>query len=177
MKNNVFKMIVVLIIIVLVVMATALLNNKESGQKADYVRIHIRANSNSDIDQNLKHKVKKDIIKYLTPLLATAHTKEAALNIIDQNINNLRIIADEVLVKNQASYMSSAVIIQEEFPTRSYGEFVLEKGLYDALIINLGEGKTLSLFLCLIYAFHLCKTQNLQKIFKAHSGSIHIGKE
>ncbi|MGI6702095.1 MAG: hypothetical protein ACOX3U_06550 [Christensenellales bacterium] len=54
MKNNVFKMIVVLIIIVLVVMATALLNNKESGQKADYVRIHIRANSNSDIDQNLK---------------------------------------------------------------------------------------------------------------------------
>jgi stage II sporulation protein R len=37
-------------------------------------------------------------------------------------------------------YCSNAEIRQENFPTRVYGDYTLEEGVYDALIIELGEG-------------------------------------
>ena len=33
----------------------------------DYLRIHVRANSNEDIDQNVKYKVKDEVVKFITP--------------------------------------------------------------------------------------------------------------
>ena len=35
--------------------------------KNDYLRIHVRANSNEQIDQSVKYKVKDEIVKYITP--------------------------------------------------------------------------------------------------------------
>ena len=106
----------------------------------DCFRIHIRANSNEQIDQNVKYMVKDAVVEFLTPLLADATDKNKAKQIVTANSGQICLVADKVLKDNGFNYKSSAKISKENFPTRAYGDFVLEQGEYDALIVNLGSG-------------------------------------
>lgn len=107
----------------------------------EYLRIHIRANSNDDADQEVKYAVKDEIVSFLTPLLADCDTKEKAESVLKENLKNVESVADAVLIKNRKDYRSSAKIKNEEFPTRKYENLTLESGYYDALIVNLGSGE------------------------------------
>ena len=109
--------------------------------KSDFLRIHIRANSNSQIDQRVKYQVKSEVVDFLTPLLSEATTKDLAIQIINENIAGIESTADSVLKRNGFTYTSSAQIKKENFPTRQYDDVVLESGVYDALILNLGTGQ------------------------------------
>lgn len=134
---------VILLVLVMLVITTSVLLDKQNQQKEnhDFIRIHIRANSNSDFDQQIKHQVKEVIITYLTPLLANANTKDEALLAIISNAEGIQEQANITLKACNVAYTSEAMVRKEEFPTRKYGDFVLEKGVYDALIINLGKGQ------------------------------------
>ena len=44
--------------------------------KSSYVRIHIRANSNDEVDQRVKLKVKEAVVEFLTPFIAGCGTLE-----------------------------------------------------------------------------------------------------
>ena len=48
----------------------------------------------------------------------------------------MRYLVTEIYV-----YKSRAVLREELFPTRTYDNLTLESGFYDALIVELGEGK------------------------------------
>ncbi|MDY2841762.1 MAG: stage II sporulation protein R [Candidatus Borkfalkiaceae bacterium] len=113
------------------------------GEKptTEYLRIHIRADSNSDADQNVKYKVKDAVVEFLTPYLAACDTREKADETIKTLIPRIERVADGVLGENGFGYSSEALIRNEKFPTRVYGELTLDCGYYDALIINLGSGK------------------------------------
>lgn len=140
MKNS-NRIIVFLVLILIIAGLTAFLNVNNKKPNEDLIRIHIRANSNSDFDQNLKHLVKDDVIKYLTPLLAEAKTKEEAVVVINENLVQLNEKISSVLDKNKIEYGVQSSLVVEEFPARMYGDMVVEKGLYDALIVKLGDGK------------------------------------
>ena len=56
-----------------------------SADVGDCLRIHIRANSNSNDDQKIKYIVKDKVVEYLTPLLADATDKNKAKQIVMQN--------------------------------------------------------------------------------------------
>lgn len=107
---------------------------------AQYLRIHIRANSNSEEDQAIKYKVKEKIVEYLTPYIANSTNIDEAISCINANIKNIRKQANDVLNKNGFNYTSKAEIRTEQFPTRNYGNVTLDKGEYQALIIELGSG-------------------------------------
>ena len=104
-----------------------------------YLRIHIRANSNSIEDTSIKHEIKDVVCEYLTPLFVDCNEIEKAKQILSKNLNNIERIVDSVIAKKGLTYTSSAQINNEYFPTRNYKELVLESGYYDALIINLGD--------------------------------------
>ena len=106
----------------------------------EYLRIHIRANSNSNIDQLVKYAVKEAVVKYLTPFIAECQTKAQAQEMLNGALNQVEKVADQVLFSSGFNYQSRAEIKNEQFPTRIYGELQLEKGFYDALIIELGDG-------------------------------------
>ncbi|MEG2561015.1 MAG: stage II sporulation protein R [Clostridia bacterium] len=108
--------------------------------KADYIRIHIRANSNDDIDQNVKYKVKESIVEMLSPRLSGAQSKAQAFAIVNANLSEIEKTANATLSANGFDYTSHAKLCQEKFPTRSYGELTLSSGVYDALILELGSG-------------------------------------
>ncbi len=107
---------------------------------SDFLRIHIRANSNSSVDQAVKYEIKDEIVGVLTPLLSEVNSKKEATNVISQNIKLIESTANKVLAQKGFSYCSKANITQEFFPTRSYNKLTLDSGVYDAIILNLGSG-------------------------------------
>jgi len=105
------------------------------------LRLHIRANSNAEIDQNVKLTVRDEVVKFLTPLLKDADSEAEAKKIIGTNSEKLRILCEKTLNNRGFFYGAEVKICEEYFPTRSYGEVTLEAGVYDAVIINLGSGE------------------------------------
>lgn len=108
--------------------------------ETEYLRIHIRANSNLGADQNIKYKIKDAVVSCLTPIIAECDTKEKAEKLIASALPKIEKTADGILKLNGFSYTSRAELKNEEFPTRVYGNLTLEKGFYDAIILYLGEG-------------------------------------
>ena len=105
-----------------------------------YLRVHIRANSNSAEDQEVKYKVRDEVVAYLTPIVAECNTKAAAMEKIGASLEGAVKVADETLKKYGYTYGARASIRQEEFPTRVYDGVTLAAGVYDALIVELGTG-------------------------------------
>ncbi len=136
MKN--FCISLLLILIISLTVAVGINPNSES---VEYLRIHIRANSNSERDQNIKYEIKDKVISYLTPYIANCKTKEQAEGVLTENKAELTSFIDDLLKSEGFSYSSSVVIRNEKFPTRVYGEFTLEEGFYDAVIVELGNAK------------------------------------
>ena len=130
----------VVLIAVITVLCLAVNANKEKQIREEYIRIHIRANSNDEADQSIKLKVRDAVVTFLTPVLSEAETKEEAQTILVECLSEIEEVADLVLSSNGFYYHSNARLDEEEFPTRNYGELTLKEGLYDALIIELGEG-------------------------------------
>lgn len=141
------------------VSSTAVYKGKNN---ADYLRIHVRANSNEQIDQNVKYKVKDEIVKFITPYAAECTDKQAAMKIIGGILGKIEEVANKVLAENGFDYKSRASVRTEEFPTRVYGDTTLEAGLYDALIVELGSG-TGDNWWCVIYP-PLCFTAGTAQV-------------
>lgn len=114
-------------------------NNKQP--EYDYLRVHIRANSNDEIDQSIKYIVKDKVVNFVTPYLIDCDSKQKSIDTINGLILQIENLCDNVLSQNGFNYTSRARIDTEKFPTRSYDNVTLEAGVYDALIIELGSGK------------------------------------
>ena len=119
-------------------------------KQVEYLRIHIRANSNLSQDQTVKYAVKDAVVDALIPLLAEAKDFDEAKNVVQKNIQLIETTANAVLEKNGFDYTSSAQIKEEYFPTRVYDNITLEEGNYQALILNLGSGEGNNWW-CLVY--------------------------
>lgn len=112
-----------------------------SSNNSEILRIHIRANSNSSIDQNVKYQVKDAVVSCMLPLLCECKTKEEAETKVKNNFSLIEKTANNVLWQNGFSYCSKAKLANEEFPTRSYAGEIYAAGFYDALILELGNAK------------------------------------
>jgi len=143
MEANMNAKNIMCIVLCLLIIGASFFIPKVSNETIDaneYFRIHIRANSNSIEDQNVKYKIKDQVVSALTPLLCDAVSKEEAIDIVRANLNLICEVSDNVLASNGYTYTSSANITNEYFPTRSYDNVTLESGDYDSLIIYLGSG-------------------------------------
>lgn len=136
MKN--FGIIFSVVILVLILIMG---NFTTTNKNCEYLRIHIRANSNSSIDQAVKYKIKDAIVDGLIPILAECESKEESIIAVEKNFEYIENIADNILKNDGFNYSSKAKISYENFPTRSYGNLTLKHGFYDALILELGEGQ------------------------------------
>lgn len=104
-----------------------------------YLRIHIRANSNLSVDQNIKYLVKDEVVNFLTPLISNATSFEDVKQTLTNSKVKIESVCNDVLKCNGFNYTANAKIATEYFPTRAYGQCVLKSDFYDALIIELGE--------------------------------------
>lgn len=146
------KKLLVLVLIFTAIAATVILAAGAQNAQAenDYLRIHVRANSNEQIDQSVKYTVKDEVVKFITPYAARCTDKQTAMEVIGGILPEIEKVCDRVLKQNGFNYTSRASVREENFPTRVYGDLTLESGIYDALIIELGTG-TGDNWWCVIY--------------------------
>lgn len=146
------KKLLVLVLIFTAIAATVILAAGAQNAQAenDYLRIHVRANSNEQIDQSVKYTVKDEVVKFITPYAARCTDKQTATEVIGGILPEIEKVCDRVLKQNGFNYTSRASVRAENFPTRVYGDLTLESGIYDALIIELGTG-TGDNWWCVIY--------------------------
>jgi len=127
----------VIILAILIICAVAI--TLPESKEYDYLRLHIRANSNSVIDQNVKFEIKDIMVEYLTPYLCNVETKKQAEEIINKLSTNLKSKCVNLLRSKGFNYSVNIKIANEYFPTRTYQNTTLESGYYDAVIVELGE--------------------------------------
>ncbi|MGN1373255.1 MAG: stage II sporulation protein R [Candidatus Coproplasma sp.] len=141
------KKICITFFLLFIIIATVLLalpvegESQSASASTDYLRIHVRANSNLESDQQVKYKVKDRVVGFITPYIKECVSKQAAIEVIGSLTEQIEEVCEEELTAQGYSYGAKAEIRQEKFPTRVYGELTLQEDVYDALIIELGTGK------------------------------------
>lgn len=119
-------------------------NNEEvvydyDSVKDELIRFHVIANSDSKEDQELKLKVRDEVIKHLEPLLKNSKSIEESRKIIKQNNKKVINIAKKVVKDNGYSYNVQTELSRENFPEKVYGKIVLPQGEYEAYRILIGN--------------------------------------
>lgn len=122
----------------IILFAGCLLGCRSATQ--DCLRIHIRANSNLNCDQAVKYQVRDQVVDYLTPKLKNCQTKDEALDVVKQNESAVKALIDALLKQKGFNYTCKISFKNEYFPTRVYEDVTLKEGLYEAIIIELGQG-------------------------------------
>ena len=131
-----------LMLIIFAVLGTLLLISctPRATDPTDYIRIHVRANSDSTADQTVKLAVRDAIVQYLAPHAARVKSKAEMWQLLQGKSEEIKQVADATLYSCGYNYTGRVTLRKECFPTRTYGDLTLEEGLYDALIVELGTG-------------------------------------
>lgn len=107
------------------------------------IRLHILANSDSEVDQSLKLLVRDKILKSSCLFLdKNDDTIEKAEQKFLDNIEKIKHIAQQEVYNRGFDYEINAEMIDNMyFDTRKYDNFTMPSGEYRALRITIGEGK------------------------------------
>ena len=111
------------------------------GYKDKLIRFHVLANSDSDEDQELKLKVRDEIIKYLQPMLKQSKSLEQSEQIILSESENIKNIGENIIKENGYTYEVEVKLEYNNFPAKQYSNIDLPAGEYKALRILIGESK------------------------------------
>ena len=85
MKKILFALSALIVLVGIIFLAPA----NSAKANSDFLRIHIRADSNSQADQDVKYVVKSAVVDYLTPYLAEATTKDKAMSIVKSHLSGI----------------------------------------------------------------------------------------
>lgn len=105
------------------------------------IRFHIRANSDNEEDQNLKLKIRDEILEEMEEKFSDTKSLNESRNIIKENMDKMKEITEKVIDREGKDYEVAVTLGQDKFPTRKYGDLVLPAGDYETLLITIGEGK------------------------------------
>ncbi|QNL45463.1 stage II sporulation protein R [Oscillibacter hominis] len=115
---------------------------QEQQQLADkVVRLHVIANSDEEADQELKLKVRDQIIGRATEILEASADRNDAAQRLSAALPELRSAAAEEIAAQGYEYDVTASLEETEFPTKEYDGFTLPAGEYLALRVVIGEGR------------------------------------
>lgn len=117
------------------------LEKAPSDYKDKLIRFHVLANSDSEKDQDLKLKVRDEVIKYLQPLLKESSSIQESEEIILNERDNLKEISKNIIEKNGYNYDVKVNLEYSKFPAKQYSNIVLPAGEYKSLRIIIGEGE------------------------------------
>lgn len=146
------------------------------------IRFHIRAESNLKTDQEIKMKVRTEVLQYIKENLSDCDTKQELRTEILKNRSNIEEVIENTLKQEDKTARISIYFTKEFFPMRKYGQTILPAGIYEALRIDLGKAKgrnwwcVLYPSLCLIDSDHVLEDPDdkkyLDQIFEQDSVSI-----
>ncbi|MGI6727160.1 MAG: stage II sporulation protein R [Anaerovoracaceae bacterium] len=119
----------------------------------DFLRFHVIANSDTNMDQALKLKVRDGLLDIINKDLATETMvaseltqKETSLDIektkeyIENNLVKIEKTAERIIVEEGYDYPVKAKLGETWIPKKTYGNITFPAGNYQALNVVIGEG-------------------------------------
>ena len=144
------KKIIFIILILVLIFGCFFVKTYKKLENDDYLRFHIRANSNSSFDQYVKYEVKDKIISLLEPVLKNTNSYSDAYEILSNSQNLIEEYVNNLLKKYKCDYDAKIKIGEEYFDKKEVDGFILQEGIYNAMIVSLGQGKGNNWW-CLVY--------------------------
>ena len=137
------RIFVILILLSLFILISAISYvDAVSNNIADSVfRLHVIANSDSKEDQELKLKVRDELLSYMNIISKDSTSKQEAMQIANEHKEEFTQIAKKVINENGYDYTVNIQVGKADFPTKYYGDITLPAGTYDALKVQIGEAK------------------------------------
>ena len=134
-----FTILFFLLFIYVLICATSYTNAVCKNISDSVFRLHVIANSNSSEDQNLKYLVRDNILKYMNSITKDVSNKKEIIEIVSNNLNNFKQIAQDTVYENGFDYEVTVEIGNFDFPVKTYGDISFPPGNYDALRIKIGN--------------------------------------
>lgn len=141
MKNILLRFLLVLslLIIFISISAYSYVSAVSNNISNSVFRLHVIANSDTQEDQNLKYTVRDNLLNYMNSFLSTTSTKEDAINIANEHLDDFYKIAKNTILEYGYDYSVNISISKHDFPTKIYGDVTLPAGVYDALRVEIGN--------------------------------------
>ena len=127
--------------LVLGIYSTSYSDKVNQGLAQNLIRLHVIANSDSDVDQNLKRDVRDIVINYMKEQLKDSKDIAQTRSIISAKLPDIQTIAAAEVARQGKDYRVQAMLGNYPFPTKSYGDVTLPAGEYQALRVVIGNGQ------------------------------------
>ena len=111
------------------------------GISESIIRFHVRANSDSQEDQEVKLKVKEAVVDYIRPALSDSESLSQSREILEAESDNIRNVAIKTLRDNGFMEDVSVYFERSYFPVKSYGDVTFPAGYYEAFRVDIGEAE------------------------------------
>lgn len=105
------------------------------------IRLHVVANSNTVFDQQLKYKVRNNVINKFNNEFENLSSKDDSEKIIISKINEIREEAESIIKQEGYTYEVNVYYGNFKFPRKIYEDIVLPEGYYDAVRIEIGKAE------------------------------------
>lgn len=114
------------------------------GEAALYdnvLRLHVLANSDSEEDQELKLLVRDALLEKTSELFDGCRTKDEARAVVENNVDNIRKVAENTIKEAGYDYSVDIELGEEEYPTKSYEACCFPAGEYLSLRVTIGKAE------------------------------------
>lgn len=118
--------------------------------RADTIRLHVLANSDTIEDQLLKLKVRDAILAALPETVTQAETPQQATHALQNALPRLQAAANGALLKAHSGQTAAVRLESFGFDAKDYGRFALPGGTYTALRVEVGAAQGHNWF-CVLY--------------------------
>ena len=105
------------------------------------IRLHVLANSDSEEDQQLKLKVRDEVLLMVSELCISSSCTNIreAYALISENIPEITARAEKCIKEEGYLYPVEVVLGKENYPTKNYEELAFPAGRYLSLQVKIGE--------------------------------------
>ncbi len=153
-------------LIILAIIITILVMNKE--QKViipkESIRFRVIANSNTNVDQNIKKEIindlSKDIIKNNNSIEEARYYLKTSIPKFEETVNN-------TLKRNNINNSFHINYGKNYFPKKKYKGIIYEEGEYESLVITIGDGKGKNFWCVLFPPICMIDTNNNEIEYKS----------
>lgn len=152
------------ILSIVIVLAIITLNKDKIVIPKESIRLRVIANSNSEEDQNIKYKVKEDLENELFNILSEADNIDEARIKINQNLSSITNTVNNTLISNNYLEKFSINYGLNYFPKKEYKSVLYNEGLYESVVVTLGEGNGDNWWCVLFPPFCLIEAENSDKV-------------
>ena len=105
------------------------------------IRFHVLANSDSMEDQQLKMKVKDNVVDYIYKNTGDFDSLQETKSFIIRNDKKIKQIANSTIKSLGYDYTITSRFGSDTFPEKSYGDVVFPEGSYTSYTLSIGSGE------------------------------------